>query len=163
MKAKEILDGLREGTEHVFRLNGLPTSYQEEDLDLFEDFINELYPDEGMPSSPMIIPPFGYYLGETIVRNIPGAKWELDEPIDNIARLSISVPARNGDETARLYPFIRAQKFFQDRSDGLSVYFRGVNLMSLGFIQDKLKKNEERWVNIGTDIYRMTKLEKADD
>lgn len=78
--------------------------------------------------------PFGYILGETIVRNIPGSKWNYDEEINNVFDVSISVPVKtDGDEEQtymKIYPIVRVRKFHKDREDRLTTMYWIVDMLS---------------------------------
>lgn len=87
--------------------------------------------------------PFGWYLGEVIVRNIPGAKW-VEKP--NLFEWEVRVPVKMQLEnkmqevTASAMPFVRISKFFSDPTDGLKVFFDGLNLANLGMMPADLDK-----------------------
>ncbi|MNQ73820.1 hypothetical protein D3C85_885630 [compost metagenome] len=91
-------------------LAGFKPSYTPESLPELEAVIERMFPDGALFSTTHI--PFGWYLGEVIVRNIPGAQWQEENSFLNT---SITIPGY----ADRIQPFIYVEKFFSDRSLGL--------------------------------------------
>ena len=104
---------------------GLPYDFTPESLDVMEDIIIHMFPNKANFSTTYI--PFGYYLGEVLIHNIPNTIWDLDKEVDSVFDLSIKA---NGSIVA--FPFKRIANFFEDNSDGISVFYRMVEKVASG-------------------------------
>lgn len=72
---KELILKLKEGeADKLIGLFGAKPTYTGESLKEIEDKINIKYPVGHMPLITTLIP-FGFYFGETIIRNFKGANW----------------------------------------------------------------------------------------
>lgn len=117
----------------------LDLDYTPESLDRLELVIDATFPEP--PELPTTAIPFGCYLGETIVRNIPGSKWKMNG--QNLANAVVLVPLAGKDDVyAELYPFVRVDRFFRDRSDGLRVFYDLANLTAVGVLPVDLEALE---------------------
>lgn len=140
---------------------GVTPTYQPESLNEVEQKINEMYP-EGHKAMPTTYLPFGFYLGETIVRNIPGAKWDISEAGEFFDNIAITID-QSDEAKAKLFPFRRVMKFWDDRTDGLSVFYRMINLMALGGINPEAVQKGQ-WLHFPNgDAFRMTEGPKEDE
>lgn len=108
----------------------MEVDYTPDSLLELEWLIQRQFPKKGKPKIPTMILPFGVVLGETVVRNIPRAKWVLK---GNLYDAKISFFQPNGVR-AEAMPFVRVAKFFEDRTDGLKAWYDGINLISLGMM-----------------------------
>jgi hypothetical protein len=145
-----LLNEMKSGMARViFGYLNVPLDFSEQSLVLIEEKINEMYPLGHQPLLTTLIP-FGYYLGETIIRNIPNAHWDASnaEDIFDVSVVIENPLAKdNQPQKSVVKPFLRVRKFWFDRTDGLAVLYRMVNLMNLNFIDtSNLKKGE--WVEL---------------
>lgn len=166
MDAKEIenmLEELRSEIPVLLRALQLDTDFTPEGLVQIEAMLNFVYPPDGgpMPNSMFL---FGFYLGEVIVRNIDGARWVTNEPTESLSRLVVEVPMRDGFGS-RFSPFMRIQKFWRDRTDGLAVAYQMLStLVDLG--PENMKKlssdpDGEGWRSLGKHMrFRMTEVKE---
>lgn len=137
---------------------GVEVTYTPESLDKVEAAINRMFK-PGKPMFDTSYIPFGFYLGETIVQHIPGSKWDTGEA-EYIADIKVVCKGPN-DTRAEVYPFRRIMKFWEDRTDGLTVMFRTLQLMSAGGLApDNMKQG--KWVNFpnGDKIRIRDKVDK---
>lgn len=140
----------------ITELFGIPVDFEPESLEVLEELINELW-HEGTEPMPTTLIPFGFILGETMIRNLTDAKWVVD---DANHFMEISVEIKMGEGTQKVYPFLRVHKFFHDRTDGLAVMYRMTNLFQLKFLDPKNIDSNE-WVDLPNgDRYRMTTVDK---
>lgn len=119
--------------EQALAATGFELTYTPRSLLRLERVVNQMFPKEGPSRLTTAYLPFGYYLGETIRRNIPEAKWvDNDDPFE----ISVTIPVKNIADTgtAHLKPFIRVYKFFTDRSEGLKPLYDLANLSNLGML-----------------------------
>lgn len=100
----------------MIALTGFDLTYTPESLSKLEAVIHHMFPDEAQPRLSTTFIPFGWYLGEVIVRNISGAKWQEE---DSFFNTSITIPG----PVARVQPFIYVEKFFSDRSLGFKLLY----------------------------------------
>jgi hypothetical protein len=138
---------------YLFGAGGMRSDFSPESLDELEGSINEMFP-LGHKPLPTTYIPFGVYLGETIVQNIPNSKWDYSEVKDHVEDIAVVV----GDDKnqMRLYPFRRVMNFWKDREDGLAVLFRTVQLMTAGGIDPTAIKQDE-WIKFPNgDMIRVT-------
>jgi hypothetical protein len=147
---KGLIDSMRgKEMEPIFLTFGIQSLYTEENLNAIEQVINRLFPEE-REVLPTTVIPFGYMLGETLVRNIPDAKWKTD--VDEIWDIAVEIPIKKENTDANnmvILPFVRADKFFKDRTDSLAVMYRMANMMSLQFLDPLMEKAEYgEWVNL---------------
>lgn len=121
---------------------GFKGDFSENDLTALEKIIDELYP-LGHKSMVTTLIPFGMYLGETIIRNIPGAEWDLSHAEEgDIFNFRVNVPSGE-NQVVTVMPFQRVRNFWFDREDGLAVMYRTINLFNLQFVNpEKLKEGE---------------------
>jgi hypothetical protein len=162
---ERFLSICRESTPALLQAAGVFVDYSEESLSHCEDFINAIYPVGHIPH-PTTVLPFGYYLGETIIRNIPDSKWDVDTPAETVwdIGVKIEIPFASEDmpRTQIVRPFMRAQKFWRDRSDGLRAMYILVNQLSLGFV-DPTKAKPGEWIELPVGIkFRYTIAIKED-
>ena len=99
--------------------------YNDAELSLIEKKINEKYPQGHKPLATTVIP-FGFYLGEMIIKKIPGAKWNVsDEDNKNGDIFDISVEFKNPKGySMRAKPFMRAKKYWINREDRMTTFLR---------------------------------------
>jgi hypothetical protein len=124
---KEIIDNLRNPmTLSILSvLTNVDIDYTFESLMKCEEAINNLYP-EGHKPLPTTLIPFGFLLGETIVRKL-GGEWDYDA--DSIWNVKVKVINKSDGEMV-LKPFLRIEKFWKDRSDAMSAMYRMVEYSS---------------------------------
>jgi hypothetical protein len=149
-----LLTQLSTDSPMLLKLFGFTGNYEADSLDSLEEMIKTLYPVDGPAKFDTTYLPLGFYLGETIIRNIPGAKWEL-EAVDHIGEIGISIPqAEKSDGVLKVFPFNRVRNFFLDHTDGLTVLFRMVLAMSLNLLSTTA---DGEWVELPNgDKYRMS-------
>ena len=102
----------------MFGMIGFKPNYTLEQLQEIEQEFQAMY--GGREILPTTVVPFGFYLGETLVRNIPNAKW--DFTADFLCDVSIKIQGKDGGELIAK-PFTRFEKFLKDDSDKPSTMF----------------------------------------
>lgn len=133
----ELLSELKNKEALLFESIGIPVDHSLQSLELIENFINEISPLEFNPGLSAVLP-FGYYLGETMIQNFEGAHWNTE--VDHPMKLEVVIPKHpNSEEKLVLRPITRVSKFWQDRTDGLAVMYRTVQLMVMDFLDTAMK------------------------
>jgi len=154
VKLSDHIDGLmRElGFNHL--------NYTIRQLEVMERMIDQKFPEGHKPQGTTIIP-FAYYLGECIVRNVPGAKWEVPEGATAINEIAVSLSSTENLSKlgTHVYPFNRVAKYWKDRSDRMSTLLRMVMRMDeVQLNPEYLKKRigGDGWIQtLYGDCYRM--------
>lgn len=131
MEDKELFERFKSMGASIFDAYKLPHEFSVENISKLEKqtikFIKEAKKTKE-PIYSLTVAVIGYLLGETIIRNIEGAKWVTDG--DEIWDYYIEHPAPEGS-TFQAFPFIRAVRFFQKhKTYGLTFYLNGVKFMS---------------------------------
>jgi hypothetical protein len=161
-EVEDLLNHLVKDTPMLLGLFGFTGKYEPDSLEALEEMITTLYPKEGPAKFDTTYMPLGFYLGETMVRNIPGAKWVIED-LDYIGQLAVSVPNSgdqeildiSADAVMKVYPFNRVRNFFHDHTDGLAVLFRMTLAISLGLLP---KSADGEWVHLPNgDSFRVSK------
>lgn len=114
----------------MVHLTGFQLTYTPESLSDMELLIDEMFPDPNASRMNTTFLPFGWYLGEVIVRNVPGTKWEDNK--EDFWQTAIVSETPHG--TAKMLPFVRVEKFFFDRTDGLKVFYDVALMNSVGML-----------------------------
>lgn len=132
-------------------------NYTKKQLEAIEDKINDQYPEGHKPKSLATLIPFGFFLGECIIKNVPGAHWHVPEDVEGIFDISVKITSdKHGSE---VYPFRRIQKYWFDRSDKLSVMLQMIefmNEMSLDIGYQEKRAEAEGWIQTNFGIkFRM--------
>ena len=99
--------------------------YDEKELELIEDKINEMFPVGHKPLATTLIP-FGFYLGEYLIRKIPGAIWKFPDDgkiEESIWDICIEFKTSEG-LLMNAKPFMRAKKYWLNREDKMSTLAR---------------------------------------
>lgn len=92
--------------------------YSESDLLSLEQCISDLYPSTA--EAPLIntFIPYGFYLGETIVNNVPNAMWDIENVEDgDLFEVKIFVPHLKNIDPIR--PFKKVRSFWLNGKEGL--------------------------------------------
>lgn len=123
-----------------------------------QDITNEVYP-QGHKSLPTTKVPYGLYLGKMILDHIEGAQWVTD--VDSIWDIYITFIQKNGDEM-RVFPFIRVNKFWDNREDSLAAVFKMCQFVTTYDVSDKKVMDEftdkDGWVHFaGGECFRILK------
>ncbi len=144
---ENLIESLR--SPHTLELLSILASheidYSFKSLMVCEETINAMYP-EGHKPLPTTLIPFGFLLGETIVRNL-GGEWNYDA--EDIWDISINIKSNNDNEMS-IKPFLRVSKFWNDRTDAMTAMYRMIEYSTdadlspenLGRFED-----EEGWVH----------------
>jgi hypothetical protein len=133
-----------------FQWNYTPLS-----LKVMENALDELYP-EGHDPMPTTYIPFGIYLGETIVKNIPGAHWAPVPESRNLAEIAVTIPVpKHIDALWTAYPIIRVQEFWHDRTDTIFGYFHMIKDMAKGKFDPSDESKMGQWQNTMGAQYRV--------
>ncbi|MDA1675118.1 MULTISPECIES: hypothetical protein [Bacillus cereus group] len=106
------------GNQYIFR-----GDYSEQDLISLEECFNHLYPLEEQPPLTTTFIPFGFYLGEALVQNIPGAKWNclyIDE--GDLFGIKVTLPTDTG--TIQIRPFQWVRNFWFNRDGNFVELYR---------------------------------------
>lgn len=158
---RELLDAVSKNIDGMMREFGIShLNYTTRQLEVLERLVDDRFP-VGHKPMPTTIIPFAFYLGECIVRNVPGAKWEIAKDASAINEIAISLTG--SDTLSRLgthvYPFNRVWKFWNDRTDRMSTMLRMVMRMDeVQLNPEYLKKRigADGWIQtFYGDCYRM--------
>ncbi|MCX7610268.1 MAG: hypothetical protein N2043_01615 [Ignavibacterium sp.] len=96
---------------------------------------------------------FGLYLGQTIIKNFPNARW-IDEEIDNPYEIKICIEInKNTGEEIQLFPIKRVYKFYEDYEYDFISYYKGlqeiISKHSVSFLNDY---PTEEWIDVGGNV-----------
>lgn len=154
---EEMISDFQSGAfDPLFNLIGVPNDFEPDSLERLEDIINLVWPNEPVQEMTSVIP-FGFLLGETLVRHLPGAKWVTEDAKD-LFDVSVEVPA--GEAIQKVMPFRRVNNFFNDRTDGLAVVYRMVEMMQRQLL-DPDQLTDGQWLTMPNgDQIRVTRTEK---
>ena len=162
-KVEELLTELKEHlapmTLNLIGINIKQIGYTEEGLHLIEEAIDQMYRVGSKVSSFYV--PFGFYLGQTIIENIPGAKWHLED-VAHIDDIAVLIGSDTNGHMA--YPFRRIQKFWEDRTDGIVAMYKMVDMTVHNM--DMIKNApEKQWIQLPNGVqFRVTKeMKKKED
>lgn len=159
---REMVEKVKETSDMVFGVIGYKSTLTFENLRKMEEVINSMYP-QGHDPMPTTVIPFGVHVGEVLIKHIPGAKWNFDEPIEYVYDLSITCPGPNG-AVAKVKPLQRVAKFWRDRTDTIFGFAEMIRDMANGTLNPT---KEGKWVKRpnGTQIrvHSMTKDATEDD
>lgn len=139
---EEFLKDMKELVPMIIQTLGVEANYTLESLEQLERQLDRMFA-PGHEPMPTTVLALGYYLGETIVRNVPNARW-VTEGAKHPHELTIEIEHFNEGKGA-VFPFNRIYKFFEDRENGLATFYRMVHLMSVGGI-DVQNMEEGKWV-----------------
>lgn len=152
--AEEFLRDMEQMASTIIQTLGVKADYTLESLEQLEQQLDRMFPPghEPMPTTVLVL---GYYLGETIVQNVPNARW-VTEGAKHPYELTIEIEQFN-EGKGQVFPFNRIYKFFEDHENGLAAFYRIVHLMSVGGIDVKNMK-EGKWVEFPNgDCVRIVK------
>lgn len=108
--------------------NKFKGDFSKQDLVLLENCISDLYSAEDPPLTHVFIP-LGFYLGETLVKNIPNAKWDV-EGVDEGDLFSIKVLIPTINDFKKLLPFHEVRNLWLYRKESLSdIYGKYQNII----------------------------------
>ncbi|WP_145052660.1 hypothetical protein [Paenibacillus xylanexedens] len=133
-------------------LLGVPADFSAESLSALEAGINRMYPAGAKSASFALVSAFGMYLGETLVRTIPGASWVKIEGGIDIRDISVEVPINGksmNEQKIMLKPFSRIVNFWHDRTDGIRVLYDTASAMNLGVVKFGEKYEGPEWKRMG--------------
>jgi len=118
--ARRFVQDMKAGTGNLlFTAFGFPPKYTFEQLCEIEEAFKERFGNRGVMPTTAIT--FGFYLGETMVREIPGAEWSnLDQ--DDIWDIRVSVPTKASDKMECM-PVRRFNKYSKNTEDRPSTMF----------------------------------------
>jgi len=137
--------------------------YSEDELEAIERKIIEKFP-EGHQPKPTTLIPFGFYLGQLIIKKIPGAKWCPTDD-DDIFEVSVEFTDNEGN-TMKVKPFIRAMKFWKKREDRMSSFLRMICFNSEIKLDEEywsMRADEDGWITMAWgDMFRYFKQEITD-
>jgi hypothetical protein len=139
----------------IIALMGVKATYDKDMLLGIEKYINDSFSEnhKPMPSTCVML---GILLGETIVRNIKGAKWNTKE-VDTLYDITVGLELDNSPGEVMINPVIRIENFFKDKEDSIVAMYLMAELMSNYdiFSQEFKDKflNEEGWITM-PDGYR---------
>ena len=139
---EKFLQDMKELVPMVTQTLGVEANYTLESLEQLEWQLNQMFA-PGHEPMPTTVLALGYYLGETIVRNVPNARW-VTEGAKHPHGLTIEIKQFN-EGKGQVLPLNRIYKFFEDRENGLATFYRMVHLMSVGGI-DIENMEEGKWM-----------------
>lgn len=141
--------------------------YNEAELLMIEDKIEEMFP-EGHKPLPTTLIPFGFYLGKYIIKKIPGAEWTFPESNndDDIWDVGIKFKASMAGEMV-IKPFLRAKKFWMRREDKMSTLAH-VACFNSEIEMDKdywtKRTDDDGWITMASgDMFRLYVGKKSDN
>lgn len=148
--------------DNMMKLFGLGRlNYSTKQLEIIEDMIDKQYPLGHKPMATTLIP-FAYYLGECIIRAVPGASWYFPPDSDSLS--SVSVSLKSGSSSHLVYPFTRVVKFWRDRTDRMSTMVRMTQFMAEVSLDRKYlatRIGKDGWIqSYYGDCYRMMIADK---
>jgi hypothetical protein len=154
-----VLDGLRKEIGTMMRAFGINhLNYTERQLEAIERLIDDKFP-EGHRPQPTTILPFAFYLGECVIRNVPGAKWEILDNPSSVSDIVVRVPNNKGSVLHYVYPFTRTIKYWKDRTDRMSTMLRMTTYMGeieLSAEYQKKRIGQDGWIQtFYGDCYRV--------
>lgn len=154
MDVPQFITDCQEGLfdEFFVLLLGRKPAYQPEDLVTIEAYIKHIHPEHKIKPDSLntSILPCGFYFGETMVRNLTGARWTFtDETLSGVA---VEVPSDDHNPYL-LLPFSRAANAIEDPLKRFSDMYGFLNAANLKFVN--LKRNQG-WVRTpnGQSQYR---------
>lgn len=131
---------------------GIDIQYTNEGLEEIDQLINELYP-LGHEPQEALVRLFGFYFGETIVRTIPSAHWDMDNIKSFNEILQATITYKEGNRINQIQPFQRVIRYWFDRSLTLSSLYRYINLTDLELEQSgNLPLNETKRYFNGDEV-----------
>jgi len=150
---EELLGLLRNG--HFFRIwkktygKTLRNPYSKKSLKEFGEVILDTFPDKRVPISENLVL-YGYYLGETIVRNVKGARWDYNNHY--VQASTIQFPSEDG-EGLEVNPFHQIHKFITVKPMYLSQVVEAFEYM-VNHKEDIKKRPLNEWIELpgGTRI-----------
>ena len=139
---EKFLQDMKELAPMAVQSLGVEANYTLESLEQIEQQLDRMFRPghEPMPTTVLVL---GYYLGETIVQNVPNARWAT-EGAKHPHELTIEIEQFH-EGKGQVLPFNRIYKFFEDRENGLATFYRMVHLISVGGIDVK-NMQEGKWV-----------------
>lgn len=142
----------------MFPVIGYKTELTFENLKEMERIINLVYP-EGHTPMPTTAIPFGIHVGNILVKQIPGAKWNVKDE-EYVYDLSITCPGPDGGE-AFIKPIQRVANFWKDRTDTIFGWAEMIRDLASGSLSLQLK-GKGQWVyrDNGTKVRIREILEK---
>lgn len=125
---RDLLKTMKLNITDMMRIFGIgQVNFSTKQLEIIEDMIDKQYPVGHKPMATTLIP-FAYYLGECIIRSVPGAHWHVPDDADSLNMLTVSL--KSTDTNHLVYPFTRAAKFWHDRTDRMSTMVRMTQFMA---------------------------------
>jgi len=133
----------KEGGADAFKddmKNGKKLKYTEEELEMIEEKINEIFPEGHEPLTTTMIP-FGFYLGQLLRKKIPGAEWKVTDEVNKKNSIwDVFIEFKNSDGyTMQAKPFMRVDKFWRRREDKMSAFVKMIEMTS------EIKMDPEYW------------------
>ena len=141
--------------------------YSDKELRLIEEKINDMFEVGHEPMATTLIP-FGYYLGELLIRKFPGSKWVVTDEVNksnDIFEVYVEIAAGTGK--AQVRPFIRVSKYWKNREDRMSSLVRMIELTSEIQMDPEYwskRADEDGWIQLASgDAMRMFQTKKNKD
>lgn len=134
--------------------------YSEEELEMIEEKIDEMFPEGHKPKTTTLIP-FGFYLGEVLKRKIPGAEWHVSDEANKSGDLfEIVIEFDNADGyKMQAKPFIRVNKYWKKREDRMSSYVKLIEMNTEVQMDPEYwskRTNEDGWISMANEMmFRM--------
>jgi hypothetical protein len=131
------------------RITGFTLDFTPESLKKYDRYLSKAYKDITKPEFETLLG-IGIYLGETVVKNIPGARWST-EPLKGPLELKIIIDNHQTKlkmeneeleiKEYMLYPIKSAANFFLDKTRKLYTLYQSLK-DSLG---EEIDINDEQW------------------
>jgi len=166
MKTSDFIKKMQNVMDLSFPFLRLKTELTLEAVKHNENIINNVYPFGHQPLFTTVLP-IGFHLGETIIRMIPGAKWE-EETGDNLEELKIIIPVKydSSDKYLKIMPIGRVLKYWTiGREYSLSCLINTTVFLSENDLSDPKyieQADEDGWFQITDgDFIRITMVPKT--
>lgn len=163
--SKELLEAFDE-FKTIQEQENTTLKYTEKELQHIESKIDEIFPEGHEPYYSTLIP-FGFYLGQLLIKKVKGARWYVPPELnENGDIFDICVEHVRGDQTLRVQPFSRVKKFWMNRNDKMSVLVRMFEFqteITLNHEYWSTRADEDGWITMPDGyMFRMFKAEKDD-
>lgn len=150
---QKVLSNIDSGeVKALFRLMGIELDFTRTSIMAVEEVINLHFRNSKNADHAIIL--LGAYLGETIVRNTPGAAWDTEDA-DDIFDIGIKIEMEGG-EHAYIRPLVRVSKYQADPTDGIMIFYDTIDALNKKTVDFKNIADRE-WVE--TPFGRIRKSE----
>ena len=149
---EKLLEDMRTtDAKEMLEIIGVPAIYTLKNLAVFEERIKELINSGDIPY-PVHQTLTGFFLGETIVRNIRGAYWS-DLDSTDLNRISIALLVDGEDKLVKVFPFNIVNKlYFSPMEYDLVKFYKSIKKLKKNKINPQ-SQSKSRWKTYGNIQY----------